>query len=136
MSSLLLDTCAAIFIVDEAISAATERLLTDRYNAGEAIYVSPYSAWELASLLKRGRLRVSVDAGEYFRNLVSLPGFTLAPLPPEVLIASWFLPGDPPRDPADRIIAATARAFSYTLLTRDRELLGYAREGHLSALEC
>jgi PIN domain nuclease of toxin-antitoxin system len=42
----------------------------------------------------------------------------------------------PPRDPADRIIAATARAFDMTLVTRDRPLLDYADAGHLKALAC
>jgi PIN domain nuclease of toxin-antitoxin system len=46
------------------------------------------------------------------------------------------LPGAPPRDPADRIIAATAREHGYTVMTRDATLLAYAREGYLSAVEC
>jgi PIN domain nuclease of toxin-antitoxin system len=52
------------------------------------------------------------------------------------LIASSFLPGKPPRDPADRIIAATARDLGATLITRDRALLGYGTQGHLSVAEC
>jgi PIN domain nuclease of toxin-antitoxin system len=55
---------------------------------------------------------------------------------PEVLIASSFLPGKPPRDPADRIIVATARDLGATLITRDRALLSYGKQGHLSVAEC
>ena len=55
---------------------------------------------------------------------------------PAILIASSFLPGEPPRDPADRIIAATARAFGQTLITRDGELLPYAKAGYLAAINC
>ncbi|MEA2794644.1 MAG: hypothetical protein QOI87_2024, partial [Bradyrhizobium sp.] len=44
--------------------------------------------------------------------------------------------GKPPRDPADRIIAATARDLGATLITRDRALLGYGTQGHLSVAEC
>jgi PIN domain nuclease of toxin-antitoxin system len=55
---------------------------------------------------------------------------------PDVLIASSFLPGKPPRDPADRIIAATARDLGATLITRDRALLGYGNQGHLSVAGC
>jgi PIN domain nuclease of toxin-antitoxin system len=47
-----------------------------------------------------------------------------------------FLPGKPPRDPADRIIAATARDLGATLVTRDRALLAYGEEGHVAVLEC
>ena len=50
--------------------------------------------------------------------------------------SSSFLPGKPPRDPSDRIIAATARDLGCTLLTRDRELLNYAEQGHIRVVEC
>ena len=55
---------------------------------------------------------------------------------PDVLVASSFLPGKPPGDPADRIIAATARDLGATLITRDRALLGYGKQGHLSVAGC
>jgi len=57
-------------------------------------------------------------------------------MPPELLIASSFLPGKPPRDPFDRIIAATARDLGATLITRDRALLDYGKQGHLSVVAC
>lgn len=57
-------------------------------------------------------------------------------MPPRTLIASSFLPGDPPSDPADRIIAATARAENLVVVTRDRELRAYGSEGHMKILAC
>jgi PIN domain nuclease of toxin-antitoxin system len=57
-------------------------------------------------------------------------------MPPGVLIASSFLPGDMPADPADRIIAATAREYELRLVTRDRLLLAYAESGYCRALAC
>jgi len=53
-----------------------------------------------------------------------------------LLIESSFLPGRPPRDPADRIIAATARDLGATLITRDHRLLEYAEQGHMKVIEC
>jgi PIN domain nuclease of toxin-antitoxin system len=47
----------------------------------------------------------------------------LADMSPDLLIAASFLPGKPPRDPADRIIAATARDLGAALITRDRALI-------------
>jgi transcriptional regulator with XRE-family HTH domain len=52
------------------------------------------------------------------------------------LIDSSFLPGDFHDDPADRIIVATARAFDLTVVTRDRAILAYARQGYVLALPC
>lgn len=57
-------------------------------------------------------------------------------MPPSILLGSSFLPGKPPNDPADRIIAATARDLDATLLTRDRMLLDYAEQGHIRAIAC
>jgi PIN domain nuclease of toxin-antitoxin system len=135
-SPLLLDTNICIWLVEGTVRPATETLLAERANAGESLYVSPFTAWELGAILRRGKLRTPLDAGEYFRRLASQPGMALADLTPDILIAAWYLPGKPPNDPADRIMVATARALDLTLLTRDRELLAYAAEGHLRAIPC
>jgi PIN domain nuclease of toxin-antitoxin system len=57
-------------------------------------------------------------------------------LSPDILIASSFLPGEPPRDPADRILLATARGLGATLITRDRLLLKYGENGGVSTIAC
>jgi PIN domain nuclease of toxin-antitoxin system len=54
----------------------------------------------------------------------------------ETLITTSFLPGKPPRDPADRIILATARDLGATLVTRDRALLAYGEAGNVSTIAC
>jgi PIN domain nuclease of toxin-antitoxin system len=87
-------------------------------------------------LVSRGRLTLAISPEAWFTSLRQLPGIRLAPLTPEILIASTVLPGVPPRDPADRIIAATARALGLTIVTRDGELLPYAAAGHLAAIRC
>ena len=100
------------------------------------VLVSPFTAWEVATLVSRGRFKLTVTPEVWFAALMNLPGFALAPMPPAVLIASTRLPGTPPRDPADRIIAATARAYGLTVITRDGELLPYAAAGHMRAIRC
>jgi len=51
-------------------------------------------------------------------------------------MVSSFLPDRALRDPADRILAATARASNYRLMTRDPPLLDYASTGRLGAVGC
>ena len=87
-------------------------------------------------LVSRGRMSLPTGPERWFDNLLRAPTLRLADLPPHVLIAASYLPGTPPNDPADRILAATAREFGYTLVTRDRPLLDYAEQGHLKALAC
>ena len=57
-------------------------------------------------------------------------------MPPSVLIQSAELSGRPPNDPADRIIAATARAFGYDIVTRDGDLTRYATLGYIQVISC
>ena len=72
----------------------------------------------------------------WFANLFEAPGVRLTDMSPEILIASSYLPGVPPRDPADRIIIATARDFGATLITRDGALPDCGAQGHVSVVAC
>jgi PIN domain nuclease of toxin-antitoxin system len=116
---------------DEARKAIRETV-----NDGGTAVVSPFSAWEIGMLSSKGRLTFSQRPEIWFDEFISQEGIVLASLPTAVLIASSFLPGAPPKDPWDRIIAATAREFGYTLVTRDKALLHYADAGFINALEC
>jgi PIN domain nuclease of toxin-antitoxin system len=134
---LLLDTCALIWIAEDAlISEPAVEALNGSYRMGRPVYVSPISAWEVGMLISRGRLACLIKPQLWFRRLVDAPSLQLAEMSTDLLITSSFLPGTPPRDPADRIIAATVREFGYMLMTRDRLLLDYAEQGHIQALIC
>jgi len=112
----------------EALRASNER--------AAITFISPITAWEIGLLASRGRVQMLINPERWFANLFEVPGVQLADMPPEILIASSYLPGDPPRDPADRIIVATARDLGATLITRDRALLDYGEQGHVSVVEC
>jgi PIN domain nuclease of toxin-antitoxin system len=134
---LLLDTCAAIWIANkEEISAPAMAAIAHARADDAYIHVSPITAWELGLLVSRGRMNLLMPPERWFGRLLQAPGVRLTEMTPNVLIAASFLPGKPPRDPADRIIAATAREYGYMLVTRDRPLLEYAAQGHLLALAC
>lgn len=134
---LLLDTCAAIwFAEDQDISDAAFAALDGAFHTGAPVYVSPITAWEVGLLAARGRIKLPATPQLWFRRLIGLPGMKLADMSPDVLIASSFLPGILPGDPADRILAATAREHGYMLVTRDQPLLDYAEQGHIRALAC
>lgn len=135
--ALLLDTCAAIWIASgDKISPSATAALNQAYANGTPVYVSPITAWEIGMLTSRWRISLLMPPDLWFVRLLQTPGVRLAEMPPELLIAASFLPGAAPRDPADRIIAATARQYGQTLVTRDRPLLEYAGHGHVSALVC
>ena len=137
MTPLLLDTCAAIWIAeDQPVSPGAAEAIDQAAGDGIPVFVSPMSAWEIGLLNARGRLAMSMSPEAWFAALLEVPGVELAELSVKILIASSFLPGNPPRDPADRIIAATAREGGFRLVTRDNVLLDYAEQGHIQALAC
>jgi PIN domain nuclease of toxin-antitoxin system len=137
MQPLLWDTCTAIWIYEKArLSHAALETMGAAYREGVPSYISPITAWEVAMLTAHGRLQLLIRPERWFSNLFEVPGVRLAEMSPDLLIASSYLPGKPPRDPTDRIIAATARELGATLITRDRALLDYGAQGHVAVLEC
>jgi PIN domain nuclease of toxin-antitoxin system len=136
-ASLLLDTCTLIFLTQKTPLAAAAVSAMQATSAGQGVtYISPISAWEIGMLVSHGRLQLLIRPQRWFANLFDAPGVVLADLSPDLLIASSYLPGKPPKDPTDRILAATARELGATLITRDRELLDYGKQGHVAVLEC
>ena len=136
-SPLLLDTHVAIWLTEglPIASGATEAI-SAAHRTGGTIFISAISAWEVGLLVARGRIGLSSKPQRWFQKVLSIPGVKLAELTPDVLIESSFLPGDPPRDPADRIIIATARDMGATLITRDGLLLKYGQAGQVSTIAC
>ncbi|MBY0383394.1 MAG: type II toxin-antitoxin system VapC family toxin [Xanthobacteraceae bacterium] len=137
MRPLLLDTCAVIWIAEgDRLSEQSITVIGEAAASSTQTYVSPITAWEIGLLVARKRLQMTATPERWFADVLALPLMNLAPMPPELLVASSFLPGKPPRDPADRIVTATARSLGATLITRDRVLLDYGKQGHVSVVEC
>lgn len=136
MSPLLLDTNAAIWLSRDELKASASEKLDEAARVGVATYLSPITAWEVGQLVSRNRLSLGATPQRWFARILAMPNMHLAVLSPEILIASSFLPGKPPRDPADRILLATARDLGATLVTRDRAILAYGESGQVSTLAC
>lgn len=135
--SLLLDTHAAFWITeDQPIAKGAVEAIDAAYRAGSMVFVSAITAWEIGMLVSRNRLGLAARPERWFQRLLTVPGVRLADLSPDILIASSLLPGTPPRDPADRIILATARDLGLTLITRDNLLLKYGESGQVSTIPC
>jgi PIN domain nuclease of toxin-antitoxin system len=137
MSPLLLDTNAAIWMMrNESLAQAAQDAIDAASRSSTNVWVSPITAWEVGLLVSRNRLNLSVTPRGWFQSLLAISGMRSAELSPDILIASSFLPGTPPRDPMDRILIATARDLGATLVTRDRAILAYGKSGQVSTLAC
>lgn len=90
--------------------------------------------WEIGLLTARGKLELTLDPLRWIELVLATPGFSLAPLEPEIAIRSACLDWRH-RDPADRMMVATTLVHDATLLTADEKILAYAAAGHLSAID-
>jgi PIN domain nuclease of toxin-antitoxin system len=134
---LLLDTCAAIWIVAGAdLDPAAEDAMDRARDLAEPVFVSSVTAWEVGLLAAKGRFASPYSPKVWFDKLLSIEFFHAADVTPSIFIDSCFLPGKAPRDPGDRIIIATARDHGYTIMTRDRLILEYRDAGQVLAIEC
>jgi len=100
------------------------------------MYISAVSAWEIGTLVKRGRLELDEAAEAWVRRVFERPDIRVAFLTPEIAIRSCFLPGDFHADPADRFIIATAIEMGLKLITRDQRMLRYGQQGYLPVMPC
>lgn len=132
----LLDTHTWVWAMEEDDQLPGKSIkLIDEFQVEQRLFVSAASVWELGNLERAGRVNLRFPLEEWLREAYSDGGPQLIPITGDIALASTRLPGDIHRDPIDRILAATARLYSLTLLTRDKALLSYAKEGHLRALK-
>jgi PIN domain nuclease of toxin-antitoxin system len=106
----------------------------ERAAAAGALRIAAISLWEIALLAARGRIVLGKSVGLWLDEALADPGPAIDPLSPRVAVEAWSLPEAFHRDPADRLIVATARVVNATLMTRDRRILDYAARGHLTAI--
>ena len=132
---LLLDTHVWIwFMLANTELAVSGRQVINRAAASGQLRIAAISVWEAALLASRGRVALGRPLAQWITEAVSAPGLSIEPLLPQIAVEACSLPEVFHRDPADRLIVATARVANATLMTRDRRILDYAARGHLTAI--
>ncbi len=112
-----------------AIEAERERAAQPGQPPG--LLVSAISCWEVAMLVQRGRLVLSLEVERWLALVASIPAVRLLPLEPAVAVAATRLPEPFHADPADRFLVAQARELGVPLLSADSKIRAYP---HLQCL--
>ena len=113
--------------VSEAVPLPRKvRALIERSAASRAIHVSSISTWEVALLVARGRLELTMGVANWIARSEALPSLRFVPVDNRIALRAVGLPGPLHNDPADRIIVATALDLGATLVTKDEKLRRYA----------
>ena len=118
---ILLDTHAWVWWVSspENLSQTARQKIEDAASSNP-IYISSFSCWEVATLVRKGRLELTLAVEEWIARSESLPFFQFVPVNNQIAVLSNRL--ELHDDPADRIITATALTLDATLITKDRKL--------------
>ncbi len=121
---ILLDTQAVVWWAQEQPSRLS--LLARREIAkaekDQALAASAMSVWEICLLVKSERLQLGVTIEQWLSALASLPEIHIIPIDAEIARLSVYLPKPFHKDPADRMIVATALQLEVPLVTSDQKI--------------
>ena len=133
---LLLDTHVLVWSVENNPRLGVQsKQEINRAAREQRVAVSAITPWEIGLLVSKGRLQLNADVMQWIRAALDKPGVQLAPLEPEIAVASTRLPWEMHPDPADRILVATARHLGATLVTADQTLLEIAAKGCFAGMD-
>lgn len=90
----------------------------------QGLGISIISCWEVAKLVEKNRLVLSIPVDEWLKTALAYPGIQLLDLTVPIVVQSTQLSGFH-NDPADQIIVATAKVYDRFLLTADSKILNY-----------
>jgi len=123
---IVLDTHVWLWWISnpELLSTTARKTLDHAMAAGE-ICISSISAWEVAILVKKGRLDLTMSAEDWIARSEALPFLRFIPVDNRIALKSANLPGQLHDDPADRIIIATTIMLGGTLVTKDDKIRKY-----------
>ncbi|HWD59932.1 MAG TPA: type II toxin-antitoxin system VapC family toxin [Stellaceae bacterium] len=126
--NLLLDTHIALWLEsgDQRLQSSTRSIIDAHWQNGGAILLSAVTVWEIALLVDAGRLRLDVPVEVWVRRFLDYPGIDAAPLDHGAAARSYQLHHLEHRDPADRLLIATAIEYECPLVTYDQRIIRFA----------
>ena len=122
---LLLDTHAWWWSLSEPGNLSTTALEEIKNTKPNERAIASISIWEFAMMAAKGRIELTVPVSEWLAYATQNTGLKVIELSPEIAVDACRLPGVFHKDPADRIIVATARINKCSLLTKDRKIREY-----------
>jgi PIN domain nuclease of toxin-antitoxin system len=100
----------------------SRRVIRELENKRNELWLSPISVWEVLILHQKRRIVLREDVGEWIDRALRAAPLTEAPVSHAVALETRAIQL-PHNDPADRLLAATAKVFGLTLVTADEHLL-------------
>jgi PIN domain nuclease of toxin-antitoxin system len=126
--ALLLDTHIALWLDsgDDRLRGSTRNLIDLCRSGGGTILLSAVSAWEIALLVDTGRIELDIPVEAWVERFVDRPGLEAVPLGHDAASRAYRLHQLEQRDPADRLLIATAIELGCPLVTYDERIARFA----------
>jgi len=121
--NLLLDTHVWVWsqVEPDRIGPKAQREL----ETATRLYVATISSLEIARLASVGLLELDESIDQWIQASVEALQCSSIEMTHKVAVGAYQLPGEFHKDPADRILVATAREHNLTLVTADERILAY-----------
>lgn len=125
--AFLLDTHIALWLDsgDRSLRKPTRALIDNCWRSGGQIFLSAVSVWEIALLVDGGRIDLDLPVDAWVKRFVSRPGVEAAPLNHRAASRAYQFQHLEHRDPADRLLIATAIELACPLITDDERILQF-----------
>lgn len=111
------------------------RLTIDKASATDHLWVSAISVWELAVLQRRKRIHFNMDLNDWVEYSKNIAKINVCPLNEKIVIDSVNLKNFNNHDPADRFIISTSKYLNGKLITRDRDIIDYAKSNKVDIIK-
>ena len=123
---IILDTHALVWLTSSPDDLSSNALKeVHKWNKKGEIYVSSVSIWEIALLIRKNKLEISIGLENWLKEVENTSSIRFVPIDNKIAVDSVFLPGVFHDDPADRIIVATARSLNAIIITKDNKIRNY-----------
>ena len=119
---ILVDTHVVVWLAfdQNQISKRAKAAIDDARKNADGLAICDITLLELATLASKGRIRLDVSLESFLQEVESR--FVVLPISGRACVRAIGLPASYPKDPADRIIGATALVEGLSLLTADRAI--------------
>lgn len=123
---ILLDTHVLLWLAvrPARLSKAATRAIkrAERAERAGGVAISSITLWEIAQLVDDGRVKVHGSTEGFLESLCQSSELAVLEITAEIAALAFQFPSGFPRDPADRLIGATARAHGIPLVTKDQPM--------------
>ena len=119
---ILVDTHVVVWLAfdQQQISRKARAAIDNARRSGDGLAISDITLLELATLASKGRIQLDISLESFLQEVEAR--FVVLPISGRACVRAIGLPAAYPKDPADRIIGATALVEGLSLLTADREI--------------